>query len=132
MQAVGSHFLRGGYPKSRALDLHGDSVTNLTAGWVAPSALIIADDDRVVATSAQRTVGDPQFGRDTNQRKVLFRPFTGVAPRLYHRAFTKDRPLKDGVSGKQKFGAPEWGERWATRMLSYTDLEALLTAEETK
>ena len=55
------------YPKSHALAQHADSIT---------------------VDAKERK---PVKGR----RKVLFRPFTGVAPRLYRRAFLKDRDLKD-------------------------------------
>ncbi|MBC7907260.1 MAG: hypothetical protein H7Y60_11010 [Rhodospirillaceae bacterium] len=76
-----------------------------------------------------KTVGDPDFGRNTNKLKVLFRPFMGVAPRLYHRAFTQDRKLKDDMTGKQRFHEPDWGSKWGLRMVRYTDLEARLTEE---
>lgn len=120
------------YPKSRALALHGDSITNKVANWAAPSVpksdgnnAIAVDDD-----PKYRRVGDPEFGQDTNMHKVLFRPFSGVAPRLYHRAFTKDRPLKNKLSGERDIGEPEWGGKWGVRMIPYTDLEARLTEEE--
>ena len=119
------------YPKSRALSLHGDSITSLAAGWVPPSAakapVAAVEDD-----PGDRTVGDDKFGRNTNKHKVLFKPFVGVAPRLYHRAFTKDRPLKDNVTGQYNIGKPDWGGKWGIRAIPYTDLEARLTAEETK
>jgi hypothetical protein len=132
------------YPKSRALDLHGDSITQIGSGWIPPSALPEKDEDEKRELERLRrakekvdekpfhTVGDVQFGRDDNKRKVLFRPFVGVAPRLYQRAFTKDRSLKDNVTGKLRFGEPEWGGKWGVRMLPYTDLEARLTEEQDK
>lgn len=62
------------YPKSKALELHKDSITTDKKDWVKPS----------------------QPGSQSDEsRKVLFRPFTGVAPRLYTRAFLKDRNLKN-------------------------------------
>ena len=44
--------------------------------------------------------------------KVLFRPFSGSAPRLYKRAFLKDRDLKDKNSGKMDIRQPESGTAW--------------------
>ena len=41
--------------------------------------------------------------------KVLFRPFSGVSPRFYKKAFFKERDLKDNDSGLMQIGSPEWG-----------------------
>lgn len=121
------------YPKSRALSLHGDSITSRTAGWIAPSAVSSLGDNRGAKQTkdklAFKTVGNEKFGLDSNVGKVLFRPFTGVAPRLYQRAFTKDRKLKDDITGAHTIGVPEWGGRWGIRMVPYTELEARLTSE---
>lgn len=84
------------YPKSLALRLHHDAI----------------------ATSVSE-VGD------AGPRKVLFRPFTGAAPRLYRRAFLKDRDLKDDA-GMKRVGQPEWGTPWHLRRLSYVHLETEL------
>ncbi len=78
------------YPKSRALTLHDDSIATQLAGWNPPS-------------SADRGL------------TVLFRPFTGVAPRLYARAFLKDRDLKDKITGKLLVGEPAWGRTVGSR-----------------
>ncbi|MFZ6710135.1 anti-phage dCTP deaminase [Undibacterium sp. TC9W] len=59
------------YPKSRALKLHGDAITESPGNWMAPSSAI------------------------ATEHKVLFRPFTGVAPRIYRQVFLKDRKLKN-------------------------------------
>lgn len=88
------------YPKSQALHLHADAITGVGDGWVAPSA---------------------------GGKKVFFHPFTGIAPRMYPRAFVKDRPLKDGVSGNYMIGKPDWATPWHLRRASYVELEALLT-----
>ena len=93
------------YPKSLALTLHSDSITANRQGWVRPS-------DRA--------------GRPA---QVLFRPFTGVAPRLYERAFLKDRPLKDDRTGEKKLGETEWTHKWDIFRRSYVELEAQLAAE---
>lgn len=85
------------YPKSRAFDLHSDAIEQIFTKWVTvPPA---------------------------KPSKVLFRPFTGVAPRLYRRAFMKDRKLKD-EAGLLQIGKP----KWATGLLveSYLQIEATL------
>ena len=85
------------YPKSRATELHKDAIQVIAAGWRSPSR-----------------------GRGS---KVLFRPFTGVAPRLYRRAFMKDRKLKNS-QGDMEIGRP----LWTTGLLreSYTSIEDYL------
>lgn len=90
------------YPKSRATDLHSDSIQLKASGWTAPSQ---------------------------NGRKVLFRPFVGVAPRMYRRAFVKDRELKDPLRGGMAMGEPDWGTAWHLRASSYSELESKLDAE---
>ncbi len=87
------------YPKSRATRLHRDAITPEPINWVPPSK-----------------------GGDT----VLFRPFVGVAPRLYRRAFLKDRDLKDDATGTMKIGEPAWSTPWHIGRVSYVELEAKL------
>ncbi|THJ12287.1 MAG: hypothetical protein CAF43_006470 [Nitrospira sp. CG24C] len=87
------------YPKSKALDLHPDSITLNHQGWIPPSK---------------------------GGSKVLFHPFTGVAPNLYKRAFMKDRELKNNETGLARIGAPEWGSPWDLRRISYVEIEAEL------
>jgi len=131
------------YPKSRALSLHGDSITSRVAAWLSPAAFAswqeesAGEEKKSIAKPAQakdthlfKMVGNKKFGLDTNAGKVLFRPFTGVAPRLYHRAFTKDRPLKNDTTGQREIGQPDWGGRWGIRTVPYTVLEARLTVED--
>jgi deoxycytidylate deaminase len=84
------------YPKSKAVKLHEDAIEVEVNGWLPPSK---------------------------GGAKVLFRPFSGVAPRLYKRAFLKDRDLKDSHSGAYKISPPEWGEPWYLSKLGYTQLE---------
>lgn len=91
------------YPKSKALNLHGDAITQSPVNWVAPSA-----------------------NSESKERKVLFRPFTGVAPRLYRQAFLKDRKLKDD-SGK--FFIAESDSASGLLKLSYQDVEEALLRE---
>jgi deoxycytidylate deaminase len=86
------------YPKSRAFSLHGDAVTQEAVNWMPPSR---------------------------GGTKVLFRPFVGVAPRLYRRVFVKNRDLKDG-NGNMSVGTPVWGSSLHLRASSYVDLEAAL------
>lgn len=93
------------YPKSRALKLHNDSIAVDVGEWTPPSS------------------GKPGA-------KVLFRPFTGVAPRLYARAFLKDRELKDKTTGALSVAEPAWGGPWDLGRLSYIQLENELLKSE--
>ena len=95
------------YSKSRASDLHSDSITVDATGWQAPS------------------------GSSGGRAKVLFRPFVGVAPRLYRRAFYKDRDLKD-TDGTMHIHSPNWGSPWQILRVSYADLEAMLLPPATE
>lgn len=91
------------YPKSLAFKLHPDAITkDAVRDWTPPSR---------------------------NGAQVLFRPFTGVAPRMYRRAFLKDRPLKDDATGKLSIRNPEWGSPWDLGRLSYVQLEAELSRQ---
>lgn len=101
------------YPKSRAMILHEDAITSEEIDWVAP-----------------RVIDENKKG-NKNYQKVLFKPFVGVSPRLYARAFTKDRPLKNSHTGIMDIGEPKWGSKWSVKRLSYTQLEAELTKVET-
>jgi len=98
------------YPKSLATDLHSDAITTNREAWRRPSECL-----QVGAASES---GSP---------RVLFRPFTGVAPRLYERAFLKKRPLKNDLTGELLVGAPDWGDRWDMLRKSYIDVETLLS-----
>ncbi|HEY0479331.1 MAG TPA: anti-phage dCTP deaminase, partial [Kofleriaceae bacterium] len=91
------------YPKSRATRLHADAISTEPIDWVPPSG-----------------------GGD----KVLFRPFVGVAPRLYRRAFLKDRDLKDDISGTMTISEPAWATPWYIGRISYVELEAKLAQTE--
>lgn len=91
------------YPKSLALDLHRDAIAVERAGWSAPS----------------RAEGG----------RVLFRPFSGIAPRMYRQAFLKDRDLKDKDTGNMAIGETEWVTPWHSSRLSYPELEAELVGE---
>lgn len=88
------------YFKSLASKLHSDALQQRASGWTAPSR---------------------------SGKTVLFHPFTGVAPRLYHRAFVKDRDLKNDYTGKLDIGQPDWGAQWHLRRKSYVQLEAQIT-----
>lgn len=87
------------YPKSRAIHLHADSIQVSVENWQPPSR---------------------------EGKRVLFRPFVGVAPRMYRRAFIKDRELKNPLHGHIQQGDPDWGTPWHLRAVSYSDLEAKL------
>lgn len=88
------------YPKSMATNLHADSITSNAKDWKPPS---------------------------NGGHQVLFRPFVGVAPRMYRRAFLKDRELKDPQSGAMKLAEPDWGTPWHLRSVAYVELEAKLS-----
>jgi len=98
------------YPKSKALDLHSDSITTRFSEW--------------------RESRERERREKTGKKiKVLFRPFVGVAPRLYSRAFTKTRDLKDGT-GAFIVGRQEWTGPTHLGHSSYTELEAQLARAE--
>lgn len=107
------------YPKSLALGLHEDAITVDVTGWVPPEEIGIAREKRIEAGDEKALVPG----------KVLFRPFVGVAPRLYLRAFEKTRDLKDKETGDMKIGLPEWGDDWLPFIAAYPELEAALTRE---
>lgn len=90
------------YPKSKALALHEDAIVTRSASWRPPSE---------------------------GGHHVLFRPFVGVAPRLYPRIFTKVRDLKDD-KGDYKVSKPNWTEPVHLGQLSYIQLEARLAGSE--
>jgi deoxycytidylate deaminase len=88
------------YPKSQALKLHYDSITIDLKEWEPPSK---------------------------GGGKVLFRPYTGVSPRMYEKAFIKNRPLKNKKTGDCEIGDPDWGSAWDILKISYPDLEVMLS-----
>jgi deoxycytidylate deaminase/dephospho-CoA kinase len=93
------------YPKSQALGLHSDAIVTEHDGWNPPS----------------RDKG--------SDKKVLFRPFSGVAPRLYRRAYFKDRDLKDDSTGDMSIKSPTWGSAWDQSRISYAEMEARFSQE---
>ena len=104
------------YPKSQALTLHKDSIQFEKGAkpWVAPS--------------------DPYWNDKTDHLqkgapRVLFRPFTGVAPKMYRRAFQKDRELKNRRTGMLSVQGPDWGTHYDLSKTSYAELEASLTKD---
>lgn len=100
------------YPKSKALELHSDSIAISAQGWTPPST--------PVEGVAGKTEG--------HEKRVLFRPFTGVAPIMYARAFLKDRDLKDNTTGEMLLNSePDWGTAWDISKGSYVELEARLS-----
>ena len=86
------------YPKSQALHLHSDAMTAL------------------------RNDPNPPAGIP----RVLIRPFTGVSPTMYERAYLKDRDLKDKTTGTMEISDAPWGSAWELPSLSYVELEAKL------
>lgn len=88
------------YPKSKALSLHGDAITQSSELWVSSAS----NKNRI----------------DGMEMKVLFRPFTGVAPRLYKKVFLKNRPLKD-ADGNMTIGKADYAS--GLFKLSYQEIE---------
>ncbi len=115
------------YPKSLAIELHADAITTKFDGWVRPPGISdqAVDASRSIGLSGQRS--NDTITLDALNRmqagRTLFRPFVGVAPRLYERAFTKDRDYKDKHSGDQRIGEPAWGSPWALSRIPYADME---------
>ncbi len=103
------------YLKSKTLDLHSDAVTKNPRNWTPPSE-----------------VQPAEHGNHRPLPKVLFRPFTGVAPRLYRRVFLKDRDLKNPLDGAlhAEFGSPDGYGTWETLRVSYAEVEARLAGED--
>ena len=91
------------YPKSRAMELHKDSITTDSAHWIPPSK---------------------------GGKHVLFRPFVGVAPRLYRWVFLKDRDYKDDISGDYSLGNSVWGRPVDIHRESYSTIEDELSLEQ--
>jgi deoxycytidylate deaminase len=106
------------YPKSLAINLHKDSITIDSKNWINPATRY-----KVFETKEQK--------RDviSSDPKVLFRPFVGVAPRLYERAFLKDREYKDKVTGAFRVSEPDWGSQYDSLKLSYPALESTVLAK---
>lgn len=92
------------YPKSRALALHDDSILT------------------------DRSIEEWQPPSETGV-KVLFRPFTGVAPRMYSRAFRKNQTLKNDVTGDLDIVPPDWGSPYDTSKVSYAEFELKLALQ---
>ena len=88
------------YPKSKATDLHEDAITIESNGWIPPS----------------------QGGE-----QVLFRPFVGVAPRLYRRVFLKNRGYKDKITGDFLLSPTSWGRPSETYKEPYFFMEISLS-----
>jgi len=100
------------YPKSQALNLHKDAIAVERSGWEPPSQI--------------QTEQSPQ---KKNEARVLFRPFSGVAPQLYKSAFMKDRELKKKDTGEMFIQEPLWGTPWHLPKKSPAEIEAELSKE---
>ncbi len=110
------------YPKSQALKLHEDSIQIVHSGWYPPSQfaqrkLIEELNASSISTHEQEPI---------QEARILIRPFSGVAPRLYERAFMKDRELKKKETGEMLVQEPLWGTPWHLSRLSPADIEAKL------
>ena len=100
------------YLKSKAFSLHGDAIKPTPEGWIAPSKL------------TNNSEGERNVLKAPPQ--VLFRPFTGVAPRLYRRAFLKDRDLKNNQTGNMEVGKSDASIRPELLRFSYLEVETKL------
>lgn len=111
------------YPKSLAIELHSDAIETNPFQWMPPERKSMAEQRKGI-NEPPRAVAAPE---PRNPGKVLFRPFVGVSPRMYTRAFEKTWRLKDKVTGNFEMEAPEWGDEWSPFTVGYPDLEAALT-----
>ena len=111
------------YPKSLALELHNDAIETNPFNWEPPERKSIATQKREDEQVLQPDTAPPP----RQPGKVLFKPFVGVSPRMYTRAFEKTWRLKDKVTGNFEMEAPEWGDEWSPFTLGYPELEAALT-----
>ena len=105
------------YPKSLAVHLHSDAIEQEELNWIPP------------APPSERAFGkknEAVSAAAVAEGKVLFKPFVGVAPRLYTRAFEKVWRLKNKATGDFEMEPPEWGDDWAPFTVGYPELEAKL------
>lgn len=113
------------YPKSLALKLHSDAIEVDPEAWQPPEPKSMAEQRRESAADSGRS---PQRAPATTKGgKVLFRPFVGVSPRMYVRAFEKTWSLKNKRTGELEMTPPQWGDEWAPFTVGYPELEAALT-----
>ncbi|MFK0268396.1 anti-phage dCTP deaminase [Pseudomonas asiatica] len=101
------------YPKSLAFQLHGDAIAQTAHKWVAPSNII----------ARLSSITDITEEIENQPIKVLFKPFTGVAPRMYRLAFMKNRSLKS-TTGDLEIGKPDWAS--GLLRVSYQEVEKRL------
>ena len=111
------------YPKSKAVHLHGDSITKSPKNWEPPitdpfkmrglNISTITDIESESKEDFKQKINESKEGNflkgnDTQSIekkdkeincKVLFHPFVGVAPSLYPKVFLDDRELKNKKSG---------------------------------
>ena len=91
------------YPKSKAMELHDDSITTAKSDdWIPPSK---------------------------GGERILFHPFVGVAPKMYRRVFLKDREYKDEISGEYRMDEPDWGGAIDIYREPYHELESKLSPD---
>lgn len=107
------------YPKSLAFKLHSDAIQLIAKDWIPPSeAAAQIESDPLMKDSDKESI--------LKKSRVLFRPFAGVAPRMYRRAFFKNRDLKNDVTGDLQISEPEWATSWSLKKIGYVDLEDML------
>ena len=100
------------YPKSQALTLHRDSIRYEKGDkpWVPPS-----QKDR--------------SKRDSDSSRVLFRPFTGVAPQITGGRSRRIASSKTKTTGTLSIHQPDWSTPYDLSRMSYAELEAALTKD---
>ncbi len=114
------------YPKSLAIKLHKDAIEVNPAAWSTPSIGADASPEADAAKSSGPAGMKSAQGQAHRSNKVLFRPFVGIAPRMYARAFEKTWQLKNKITGNFEMNPPEWGSEWSTLTVAYPQLEAIL------
>lgn len=116
------------YPKSLARELHQDAIETNPSEWVPPKTRVLRNVERddSVGKNPKREPDSPG-GLEQEVGKVLFRPFVGVSPRMYIRAFEKTWRLKNKETGDFEMEAPEWGDEWGAYKVGYPDIEAALS-----
>lgn len=131
------------YPKSLARELHGDAIAFDPEDWMPPNPTSHRQEQNSFKEDRKRSRQEseyqaqvlagktpdplPAVPEQAHPGKVLFRPFIGVAPQMYQRAFLKDRSYKDKLSGDYGISSPEWGGEWTQFKVAYFELEAGLT-----
>jgi len=139
VSTVGSRLFVTTYPChycARHIVLHGDAIESVPENWTPPKRQSRHDQVQIERAESNQLVRPGQGQASTSvptsidvgvspasSGKVLFKPFVGVAPRLYARVFKKDREYKDKITGAFSMGEADWGNSWSQHQVSYASLE---------